>query len=955
MVQRRFRAVTGIRVEAIKRIPDTTKGVQMRQAYARTVQILRFTLYAVIIYLTGFTLNSAIAGSTGNGTHFCGVIDGQPDKPRSHPYSNRRYARSFAANLNVGEPRTVRMIYFLPNDRPYQADVVQRMKDVILMVQTFFAEQMEAHGYGKRTFRVETDAQGEPIVHRVDGRHPDNYYLDDTGIVYEELTEMFNHEENIYLTVIDISTHQIDRKWAGVGYSVTKRGGKAYVTTRFGAVFFAHELGHAFGLQHDFNDGEYIMSYGPERGSWLSARLSECHADSLSVHTYFNSDSPIEKGNTPTITLISPRSYPAGETSVPIQIKVDSPDGLRQIILYAAQPDNRWSVKSCRAFSGERSAIIDFGYDGVIPSAHDRFYSRSTSLSNPLIHPIVIDAIDMNGDVHSSMGDGYFEFVLFSETLQPLSKIAGDNQAGGLPNTPLPLAFVVEVRNLDDGFPRAEVPIRFTVTRGGGTLSVERTETDWIGHAKSTLTLGPNLGTNTVEVSARGIGQMVTFQAVAEGPIVIPDAALRAAIESTLDKTAGAPIAKADMALLLNLVAGNAGITNLTGLEHAANLKELHLWKNSVKDLSPVAGLAKLTRLYIDRNGISDLSPLAELIYLDSLFLDRNGISDLSALKELTNLARLALNKNSASDLLPLAGLTNLRWMRLVGNNISDLSPLVTNMGLGSGDTIDVRGNPLSYSSIQAYIPTLKNRGAKIEFDNRTLTSPLKISGDDQQGTPGVALERPFVVEVRDAGGSAFEGVPGTFTVTSGGGTLSLTSATTDSSGRAESILTLGPNPGTNTVTVSVTGIQEVQTFTAEGIRILKTLEIVLGDDQEGLPGAALDKAFVVEVRNQSDKPLPEVQVTFTVTAGGGTLSTTRTMTDENGKAESALTLGPNLGTNTVEVSAAGIEQTVIFNAVAGAGVDIPRPQSSRCNCDNSRQSTGRPDCPLRDGNVAGG
>ena len=898
----------------------------MRQTYARTVQVLRFTLYAVIIYLTGFTLNSAIAGSMGNGTHFCGVIDGQPDKPRSHPYSNRRYARSFAANLNVGEPRTVRMIYFLPNDRPYQADVVQRMKDVILMVQTFFAEQMEAHGYGKRTFRVETDAQGEPIVHRVDGRHPDNYYLDDTGIVYEELTEMFNHEENIYLTVIDISTHQIDRKWGGIGYSVTKRGGKAYVTTHFGPVFFAHELGHAFGLQHDFNDGEYIMSYGPEREGWLSARLSECHADSLSVHTYFNSDSPIETGNTPTITLISPRSYPAGETSVPIQIKVDSPDGLRQIILYAAQPDNRWSVKSCRAFSGERSAIIDFGYDGVIPSAHDRFYSRSTSLSNPLIHPIVIEAIDMNGDVDSSMWDGYFEFVLFSETLQPLSKIAGDNQAGGLPNTPLPLAFVVEVRNLDDGFPRAEVPIRFTVTRGGGTLSVEHTETDWIGHAKSTLTLGPNLGTNTVEVSAGGIGQVVTFQAVAEGPIVIPDAALRAAIESTLDKTAGAPIAKADMTLLLNLVAANAGITNLTGLEHAANLTELHLWRNSVKDLSPVAGLAKLTGLYIGGSSASDLSPLAELIYLESLFLDGNGISDLSAMKELTNLTRLALNNNSVSDLLPLAGLTNLRWMRLVGNNISDLSPLVTNMGLGIGDEIDVRGNPLSYLSIHTRIPALRSRGIIVEFDNRTLTSPLKISGDDQQGTPGTALERPFVVEVRDAGGSAFEGVPGTFTVTSGGGTLSLTSATTDSSGRAESILTLGPNPGTNTVTVSVTGIQEEQTFTAEGIRILKTLEIVLGDDQEGLPGAALDKAFVVEVRNQSDKPLPEVQVTFTITAGGGTLSTTRTMTDENGKAESALTLGPNLGTNTVEVSAAGIEQTVTFNAVAEVPLDIPDP-----------------------------
>ena len=54
----------------------------------------------------------------GNGTHACGVIDSQSDKQHSDQLPNRHYARSFAANLNVGEPRTVRLIYFLPNDRP---------------------------------------------------------------------------------------------------------------------------------------------------------------------------------------------------------------------------------------------------------------------------------------------------------------------------------------------------------------------------------------------------------------------------------------------------------------------------------------------------------------------------------------------------------------------------------------------------------------------------------------------------------------------------------------------------------------------------------------------------------------------------------------------------------------------------------------------------------------------
>ena len=66
----------------------------------------------------------------------------------------------------------------------------------------------------------------------------------------------------------------------------------------------------------------------------------------------------------------------------------------------------------------------------------------------------------------------------------------------------------------------------------------------------------------------------------------------------------------------------------------------------------------------------------------------------------------------------------------------------------------------------------------------------------------------------------------------------------------------------------------------------------------------------------------------FTVIAGGGTLSVTHTKTDDKGRAESILILGPNLGTTTVEVSAAGIEGAVTFTAIAEAAVavDIPDP-----------------------------
>ena len=309
-----------------------------------------------------------------------------------------------------------------------------------------------------------------------------------------------------------------------------------------------------------------------------------------------------------------------------------------------------------------------------------------------------------------------------------LSKVSGDNQSG-VPGVVLGNPSVIEVRD-ENGSVLEGISVTFAVVVGTGTLSVTHTTTNENGRAQSTLTLGTNLGTNTVEVSAARIEGTVTFNAVAEAAIDIPDPNLRAAIEEALGKTSGAPITADEMATLTRLEVPEAGISNLIGLEGATNLIDLHLWRNSVSDLSPLAGLTKLTGLYLGGSSASDLSPLAGLTNLESLFLDGNGISDLSSLAGLTKLTRLALNGNSISDLSPLVGLTSLRWMRLVGNNISDLSPLVANTGLRSGDEIDVRGNPLSYLSIHVHIPTLQSRGVEVSFDPQAPPVTADVNSD---------------------------------------------------------------------------------------------------------------------------------------------------------------------------------------------------------------------------------
>ena len=65
--------------------------------------------------------------------------------------------------------------------------------------------------------------------------------------------------------------------------------------------------------------------------------------------------------------------------------------------------------------------------------------------------------------------------------------------------------------------PIAGVTVTFTVTaRPMGSLSATTVTTDPDGQAKTTLTLGTDPGTNTIEANVEGIAQTATFNAIAE-------------------------------------------------------------------------------------------------------------------------------------------------------------------------------------------------------------------------------------------------------------------------------------------------------------------------------------------------------------------------------------------------------------------------------------------------------
>ena len=455
-------------------------------------------------------------------------------------------------------------------------------------------------------------------------------------------------------------------------------------------------------------------------------------------------------------------------------------------------------------------------YDGTEGFSH-RLLPWHTRVSSPMVNEIRLIK-DLNGrNLAVFQTVEKIGRILIDETLNlitpGLSKVSGDNQSG-VPGAVIANPLVIEVRD-ENGSALEGISVTFTVTAGNGTLSVTRTTTDKNGAVQSTLTLGPNLGTNTVSVSASGIEGTVTFNAVVEPAVDLPDLNLRAAIETGLSKAEGDSITPSEIATLTRLEAPEAGVRNLTGLEHATNLTRLGLSNNVISDVSALAGLTNLTLLKLDRNSISDISSLANLTNLTHLALYINSVSDPSPVASLTGLTYLNLAENSISDISALVNLTNLTHLELPFNSISDISSLVANTGVGNGDEVDVRGNPLSYLSIYTHIPTLQSRGVTVEFDDQAHPALLKISGDNQNGASFASLSQPFVVEAQDANGSALVGISVRFAVTTGGGTLSTTLTRTDEKGRAQSTLTLGPNLGTNTVEVSATGIESPVTFYA--------------------------------------------------------------------------------------------------------------------------------------------
>ena len=94
-------------------------------------------------------------------------------------------------------------------------------------------------------------------------------------------------------------------------------------------------------------------------------------------------------------------------------------------------------------------------------------------------------------------------------------------------------------------------------------------------------------------------------------------------------------------------------------------------------------------------------------------------------------------------------------------------------------------------------------------------------------------------------------------------------------------------------------------------------LTIASGNNQRVTPGGTLPAALEVAVTNSDGDGLSGVNVNWVVTAGDGTLSATRTITDSDGRASVDWTLGSRPGSQSVEAIVVAVASPALFSATA--------------------------------------
>ena len=196
----------------------------------------------------------------------------------------------------------------------------------------------------------------------------------------------------------------------------------------------------------------------------------------------------------------------------------------------------------------------------------------------------------------------------------------------------------------------------------------------------------------------------------------------------------------------------------------------------------------------------------------------------------------------------------------------------------------------------------------------------LTIQGGNNQSVQ-LSGSTPLAVLVTDGTGAPESGVNVTWTVVSGGGSITA-AAPSGADGVASATYTAGTTSGQKTIRASVAGAADSVDFTLTVLSgIAKRLVKAAGDLQQTSPSTPIMIPLKVQVVDTFGNGVSGFPVLFTLQSGGGALGTTTTTTDAAGYATSSYVSGPTPSSVSVQVSAAGLlASPASFSITVNAG-----------------------------------
>ncbi len=257
------------------------------------------------------------------------------------------------------------------------------------------------------------------------------------------------------------------------------------------------------------------------------------------------------------------------------------------------------------------------------------------------------------------------------------------------------------------------------------------------------------------------------------------------------------------------------------------------------------------------------------------------------------------------------------------GSPVSGVSVTFTGTGTFGSPTVTTGSNGLASTTYTlpatagTYTVTASATGYTAATFSETATATAKAilvtGGNNQSGAPGTALPTPLTVEAVN-NGVPVVGLSVSF-IDGKKGSFNPSTAITNSSGIASTILTLPVTAQTLTVTAGSLGYTSA-TLTETAAAAVLTLTATAGNNQTGTTGSTLPTALTVEATSNGN-PVSGVSVTFTGTGSFGSPTVT---TNSSGLASTTYTLPATAGTYTLTAAATGYSSAT-FTETATAPV----------------------------------